>query len=166
MAKAQLGGEMPVHNIHNITDEIIALSISHDACAGTVLVIVNTILEGLRDDIDGEQYWSVVPPLINGYSLGQIIKAGSNNFRHYDEWTLQWVKEKNFTDQQNRSAKVIMKILGETEPRMVSTNVCGKLLVALCNGEYEKLESLVFSFAKGLVESISLTNEREQKDDV
>jgi hypothetical protein len=74
--------------------------IGRDASGGAVFVNVNSLLQGLKGDLDNQQSWNHINPLNNGYSIGQIIEAGSNNFRHFDKWTVQWVKHKKFTKQQ------------------------------------------------------------------
>jgi hypothetical protein len=154
VAEQMLRGEMPTHNSFVASEEGGQIEVGRDACAGALFVILNVLLQGIRTELKCESIWKFTATLNHGYSIGQVIEAASNNFRHYDEWTMDWVANKAFTSQQMRSVKVLAKALDETEFRMLSGNVCGRLLLSLSsNGNFNDFEGMIMKFAQDLVDA-------------
>jgi hypothetical protein len=57
------------------------------ACAGAVMVVLSNLLQRYKNDLHAETLkWDAIEPVFGGCSLGQIVVAAANNFRHHDEW--------------------------------------------------------------------------------
>jgi hypothetical protein len=151
VVEQMMRGETPSHNSFLASEQGTQIEVGRDSCSGAIFVVVNTLLQGLRDDLNSGSLWKSTAKEAYGYSLGQVIEAGSNNFRHYDEWNAQWMDKKAFTPKQQASVDVIAKALNEPDPLMLSGNVCGRLLLSICNADFEQFESVVMIFAQVLV---------------
>ena len=91
-------------------------------------------------------------PLTEGYSVGAIIDAAANNFRHHDEWA----KTEPPSQQQLRSISVIAAVLkiaikpnGGRHP--FRRNVCPDIVVVLSQGSFEIMNRNIFAFANSMV---------------
>jgi hypothetical protein len=98
------------------------------------MVILNSLLKSLQKDLNrNEASFRQTPPMYGANSFGAVVFAASNNFRYHDEWTAQWVKEREFTDLQMKSVPIIASALGrtETEYRFLAGNVCPEVFLRL-----------------------------------
>lgn len=112
--------------------------------AGCLLIVLSNALRRFRDDIDPEQAWKIASPSFNGFSVGQIIVAGANGYRHEDDWAKATVLD----DQQKRSHDVITGALAgrpasdePTPARYV------ELIQLLSDGDFEVFAKNVLGFA-------------------
>jgi len=71
--------------------------------AGCLLIVLSNALRRFRDDIDPEQVWKIASPSFNGFSVGRIIVAGADGYRHEDEWAKATV----LTKKQKPSREVV-----------------------------------------------------------
>jgi hypothetical protein len=79
------------------------------ACAGAIMVVLNNLLQRYKNDLSRvSPKWRGIGPQFNGYSLGEVIEAASNNFRHHDEWA----RAQEPTQKQLKSIRVIEAALG------------------------------------------------------
>lgn len=70
-----------------LNEEIAANMLGSESCAGAILLNLTSLLQALRDDINAPRLdWEGTTPLIHGHSVGVILVASSNYFRHWDEW--------------------------------------------------------------------------------
>lgn len=147
------GRQVKYNSMHALSDECGAAKVGRDACAGTIFVILNTLLRGLQKDLGvKENDFKNLQPHFGCESFGSVVVAASNNFRHYDEWTTTWVKDKNFTDQQLKSVETLAVLLDITpnDYRFLSGNVCPKILSLLSGEDYNLLNKNLFLFANNL----------------
>lgn len=143
------------HMVHSLSDERGAQSIGQDACAGSILVILNNLLKALQKDLAAsDDLFNGVGELNHGKSFGHVVFAAANNFRHCDEWTEEWVRAKQFTGKKVKSVQVLAAVLGRTpeEYRFLSGNVCSEVLAVLSRKDYRQLTRKLFRFAKELSE--------------
>jgi hypothetical protein len=135
-----------VNEYHATNDLIGANEIGEAACAGALFVILNNLLMKFKYDLRvGKNRWTKCEPLIKGASVGSLVSAASNNFRHHDEWR----RATKLSQQQLSSMNVLSLVLGSgIEP--VRENVCAKLLGVISGTDYERLNRLLFEFAKNL----------------
>jgi hypothetical protein len=135
-----------VSEYHSTNDLIGANEVSEAVCAGAFFVILNNLLMRFKHDSGvSEDEWGKCEPLIDGASLGALVSAAANNFRHHDEWR----RATKPTAQQLASMKVLSPALG-LGMEIIRENVCAKLLSVLSRGEYEKLCRMLFGFAKNM----------------
>jgi hypothetical protein len=133
-----------IEEYHSVNDEIGANEIGEGACAGAIFVILNNLLSRFRNDLTITQgRWAASGSLIKGVSLGSLVGAAANNFRHYDEWR----RSNPPTQQQLSSMNVIQQVLGLV-PQPIRENVCPEILGVVGDGSYERLNRAVFDFAK------------------
>ncbi|MGX1009033.1 hypothetical protein AB7M69_003390 [Bradyrhizobium japonicum] len=133
--------------LHDVCDRQAAAVFGAGIYAGSLMLMLSTVLLRLRDDIQGKDQWTTVGPFFNGHSVGAIIEAGANGFRHADEWA----KTRPPTTQQKRSQDIIEGALqGRPPPDEGSPGACVELLAVLSGGAFEGLASNVFAFAHNL----------------
>jgi hypothetical protein len=86
-------------------------------------------------------------PLLNLSSVGSIVAASANGFRHADEWA----KTNPPTDQQRVSQDVLNGVLGSCPlPEETSPGRCVEVLRLLGREEFEALTFNIFAFAHTL----------------
>ncbi|MET4349018.1 hypothetical protein [Bradyrhizobium sp. RT9a] len=132
---------------HDVLDRQAAAAFGAGIYAGSLMLMLSAILLRLRDDIQGKEQWTAVGPFFNGHSVGAIIEAGANGFRHADEWA----KTHPPKAQQKRSQDIIEGALhGRPQPVEGSPGACVELLAVLSGGSFEGLATNVFTFAHNL----------------
>lgn len=132
---------------HDVLDRQDAAAFGAGIYAGLLMLMLSTMLLRLRDDIQGKEQWTTVGPFFNGHSVGAIIEAGANGFRHADEWA----KTRPPTTQQKRSQDIIEGALhGRPQPDESSPGACVELVALLSGGTFEGAASNVFAFAHHL----------------
>jgi hypothetical protein len=136
-----------------LNEEIAANMLGSDSCAGAILLNLTGFLQALRDDINTARLdWEGTAPLIHGHSVGAVLAAASNYFRHWDEWR----KTSPPTTRQATSIDVLNAVLDSaglkqsTQRLLGVEGICTKILDVLSEGDFEKLSERVFAFANGL----------------
>lgn len=119
--------------------------------AGAIAIAINNLLRREWVDLGRPASWETAGRKIAGHSLGRVMEAAANNFRHSDEWARVAVPN----SQQLDSIRVIADVLGvrlapngATHP--FRTNVCPKLLLVVSAGTFEGLMDRTFGFARAL----------------
>ena len=131
---------------HSKNDEIGANEIGEGACAGALFIILSNLLLRFKSDLQvAQDRWVNCGPLMNGISVGSLVGAAANNFRHYDEWR----RTSPPTQQQLSSMNVIWQVIGSV-PVPIRENVCPKILEVISGGSYEKLNQRFFEFTKSV----------------
>ncbi|MGO4508018.1 hypothetical protein AB4Z51_13450 [Bradyrhizobium sp. 2TAF36] len=137
--------------LHDVLDRQAAAVFGAGIYAGSLMLMLSNVLLRLRDDIEGKKQWTTVGPFFNGHSVGAIIEASANGFRHSDEWA----KTQPPTTQQKRSQDIIEGALhGRPQPDEGSPGACVELLAVLSGGTFEGLASNVFAFAHNLAAEV------------
>jgi hypothetical protein len=136
-----------------LNEEIAANMLGSDSCAGAILLNLTGFLQALRDDINTARLdWEGTAPLIHGHSVGAVLVAASNYFRHWDEWR----KTSPPTTRQATSIDVLNAVLDsaglkQRNHRLMGVEgICTKILEVLSDGDFELLTERVFAFANGL----------------
>jgi hypothetical protein len=150
IAKYPLVDETGIARVHQLNDEAAAAQLSSRAYAGSIVIILNSLLQRFRDDIDAPaDEWEQTPPLVGSISVGALLSAAANSFRHEDEWA----KSTSFTQRQRRSIKAlqsalpIAKQLNLGAPRFWGRIMCIEVLDILGAGDFDELAAKYFSFA-------------------
>ena len=139
---------------HQMTNEVGANEFGPAAYAGTIMVVLGNLLACLRNDLHVKHDdWMKNAPLIEGYSIGAIIEAAANNFRHHDEWA----RTEPPKDIQLKSISVIAAILkvklapdGIRHP--IRQNVCPDIIAVLSENNFDQLNRNFFAFATSMVD--------------
>jgi hypothetical protein len=98
-----------IEKFHALGEEVETGEFGGAACAGAIMVVLNNLLQRYKTDLSElNPEWGGIGPQFNGYSLGEVIEAASNNFRHHDEWA----RIKQPTKQQMKSIPVVRAALG------------------------------------------------------
>jgi hypothetical protein len=130
--------------LHDVLDRQAAAIFGAGIYAGSLMLMLSTVLLRLRGDIEGKKQWTTAGPFFNGHSVEAIIEAGSNGFRHADVWA----KTQPPTTQQKRSQETIEAAShGRLQPDEGSPRACVEFLAALSERTFEGLASNVFAFA-------------------
>jgi hypothetical protein len=138
---------------HERNDEISANAIGTASYAGAIVMVLSRLLLAFKDDLDAtDQEWAQSGPKIEGYSIGAIVEAAANNFRHNDEWLKNARKP---TRQQLRSIRVLATVLREPIAQDgarhgLSRDICPEILELLSGGKFEQLASNLFAFANAI----------------
>jgi hypothetical protein len=112
--------------------------------AGCLLIVLSNILQRFRSDIGMPEAWKFAEPILNGFSIGRIVVAAANGFRHEDEWAKATVLD----EQQKRSHKIITGALaGRLASDQRTPARCVEIIQLLSNGDFEVLAKNVLGFA-------------------
>jgi hypothetical protein len=112
--------------------------------AGCLLIALSNALRRFKSDIAAGEAWRSAPPSFNGYSVGRIIVAAANGYRHEDEWA----KAREMDDRQRRSREVITGALAaQIAPNEGTGARCVEIVQLLSQGDYEVLANNVLGFA-------------------
>lgn len=144
------------HNIaryHQLNDEIGAVELAVSAYAATVALVLTDLLLRFKDDVEatGDE-WEKSAPLTYGCSIGSILAAAANNFRHRDEWA----KTRPPTSRQLASIRVLAAAFQESiamdgTGHRFGRDICPETLELLGAGGFDKLSADVFAFANNIV---------------
>jgi hypothetical protein len=135
-----------ITSFHGVIDEQNAAEYGFSTYAGCVVLLLSGALLRFKNDIDATaDDWTKAAPLFGGHSLGQIIVASANGFRHDDEWA----KTRPSTPQQKASQEILTKALPSTTvPHERAPGRCPEVLDMLSQGgNFEKLNTNLFTFA-------------------
>jgi hypothetical protein len=115
--------------------------------SGCLTLILSGALLRFKDDIAAKGDWNTTRPFFNTHSVGAIIVAAANGYRHSDEWA----KTRRPTPHQQASQDIINGALsGRPMPDEQSPGRCVEVLQLLSGGNFESLASNVFAFAHNL----------------
>jgi hypothetical protein len=153
---ASLNGAFVVRHFdryHELNDEIGANELASVAYAGTVVLVLSGLLRSFKDDMDATRDdWEKSAPLINSCSIGSILAASANNFRHNDEWA------KTRPPKQNQLASIRVlaaafqeQIAPDGAGHRLSRDICAETLELLGGGSFDKLSANLFGFANNMV---------------
>jgi len=137
--------------MHGLSDARSVVRLGRDAYAGTIVLVLNHLLRRFEDDVQAAPgKWESVGPLVKGRSVGTIVQAAGNNFRHFEEWAATNPP----TPKQLSSIQVIADVLGERiaangAGHPFRINVCAEILDVFA-GTWEEVGRKVFAFAKAL----------------
>lgn len=93
--------------------------------AGCIVMLASNALLRFWDDLDRpEGPWRNCRRQTGGRSVGEILIASANGFRHGDEWA----KTRPLTPQQRRSAEVLISALGAPDSSQLGTAPPGRCL--------------------------------------
>ncbi|MGH7812419.1 MAG: hypothetical protein ACREQI_00245 [Candidatus Binataceae bacterium] len=136
-----------VREFHALNDEIGASEFGCAAYAGAIMVVLSNLLLRFGNDLKAtDEDWKKSDPLVGGYSVGSVIRAAANSFRHHDEWA----RTNPPTPQQLPSIEVIASTLNEPTTR-IRSNACPEVIQALSGGSYDQLNRNFFTFANNMV---------------
>jgi hypothetical protein len=131
---------------HAVTDERGTAEFGFGTFAGCLVMLLSGSLLRFKDDIDASANdWTRAEPLFNGVSLGQVVVAAANGFRHDDEWA----KTRPPTPKQKVSQDIIVRALqGRPAPEHRTPGRCAEVLGMLSqDGNFERLAANLFAFA-------------------
>jgi hypothetical protein len=115
--------------------------------SGCLMIVLSGALLRFKDDNDAKDEWDRTEPCFNTHSVGAIIAAAANGFRHADEWA----KTRPPTKRQKASQDIINGALsGLPAPDELSPGRCAEVIHLLSGGDFERLASNVFTFAHNL----------------
>jgi hypothetical protein len=138
---------------HELNDEIGANELASVAYAGAVVLVLSGLLRSFKDDMDATRdEWEKSAPLIEGCSIGSILAASANNFRHNDEWA----KTRRPKQNQLASIRVLAAVFQEQiapdgTGHRLSRDICAETLELLGGGNFYKLSANLFAFANNMV---------------
>ncbi len=142
-----------VVEFHELNDAIAASDLGAASCAAAIILILNGMMQALKDDMDTQNAsWESTPPLFGGQSVGAILVAASNYFRHSDEW----IKTQPPSTRQARSTAVLWAALGganagdDANHPFNSEDACVQTLAVLSDQSFDQLNLIFFTFARNL----------------
>jgi hypothetical protein len=115
------------------------------------MTVLSQLLDTFRTDLDVSwDKWNAGEPSVHGCSVGQIITAAANSFRHADEWKRARFA-KRYTKEQRRSMNVLNSVLGISfEVRHADEEPCELVCDLLSAGDFVQLARNVLTFANNL----------------
>lgn len=142
-----------VKNYHQIEDEIGAAQMAYTACAMSLLLAISGMLALFKIDVEAGSEWQTTGPLVGGHSVGAIMEATANNFRHRDEWAMTRPPK----GRQLSSIRILAAVLNEPISRdgsrhRMSRDVGHEVLGMLSERDFETLSRCIFAFTNALAE--------------
>jgi len=136
---------------HEAGDEIGVHEFGPEACAGAIMVVLQSLLRREWNDLNKPATWETAGELIGGHALGPIVEAAANNFRHFDEWAREAIPK----PKQMESIQVLADVLGHAlapngANHQFRGNKCPEILTAVSNDSFETLMDRFYGFARGL----------------
>jgi len=115
--------------------------------SGCLILVLSGALLRLKDDLDAEGEWSTTGPFFNSNSVGAIVVAAANGFRHADEWV-----KTHPPDKRQRPSQDVLNgaLAGGPLSDETSPGRCVEVLQLLSGGEFEGLASNIFAYAHNL----------------
>jgi hypothetical protein len=107
------------------------------------MIVLSGALLRFKNDIDGNGEWNRTEPCFNTHSVGAIIVAAADGFRHADEWA----KTHPPTKKQKPSQDIIKGALSGLPGR---DELCVEVIRLLSEGDFGRLAFNVFTFAHNL----------------
>jgi hypothetical protein len=134
---------------HAANDAIGATEVSRSALAGSLTIVVGSLLTRFRDDLDVSAVdWNAGTPSYAAHSFGQVVTAAANSFTHADEWKKALFAQKT-TSEQQRSMDVLKGALGlQTEYGL--DNSCEAVLDLIAHQNFDELAKTALTFANNL----------------
>jgi hypothetical protein len=112
--------------------------------AGCLLIVLSNMLQRFRSDIGMPEAWKAAEPIFNGFSVGRIVVAAANGYRHEDEWAKATVLD----GQQKRSHDIITGALaGRPASDEPTPARCVEIVQLLSGEEFDILAGNVLGFA-------------------
>lgn len=128
-----------------------AAEVGTNTFAGCIVLLVSGMLLRFKDDLDATaDEWRTAGTMLGGHSVGELVVAAANGFRHDDEWR----KTRPPTPQQARSQTVIEAALGpRASPLGYYPGRCAEVVSALAGGDgLEGLARAVLGFGRAIVQ--------------
>jgi hypothetical protein len=116
--------------------------------AGCIVMLASNALLRFWDDLDRpEEPWRNCRRQFGGRSVGEILIASANGFRHADEWA----KTRPMTAQQRRSANVLTSALGAPDISQLEPSPpgrCQEVIHLLADGDgFDGFNKAILGFA-------------------
>lgn len=116
--------------------------------AGCVIMLASNALTRFKDDIDcPDAQWTQCGARHGGHSVGEILIASANGFRHGDEWA----KTRPKTPRQLKSANILLSTLGPANVAGEEHSPPGRcreiINLLACGNGFEGFTQSVFHFA-------------------
>jgi hypothetical protein len=120
--------------------------------SGCLMLVISGALLRFKDDIDAKKgEWNETEPHFNTHSVGAIIVATANGFKHAHLWAKTDPPPRQEKARQKASQDVINGALsGLPPPDELSPGRCVEVLHLLSGGNFERLGSNIFTFAHNL----------------
>lgn len=142
---------LPGGDINQITDKNGELTAVRASNSGTIMLVIYKILQTFTYEINiYEDEWKRCNPIFTNSSLGQILEASANNFRHNEEWVVTHPPN----DRQLKSLKILSDILNEPlndKRHNLSRDISPETLEIISKKDFDTLEKHVFEFVKNLL---------------
>lgn len=116
--------------------------------SGCVVILASNALRRFKDDLDClPKHWKHCGQQYGGHSVGEILVASANGFRHEDEW----VKTRPMKPHQLKSAAKLLSALGSAKMAAQEPSHpgrCQEVITLLGDGRgFEGFSQAVFRFA-------------------
>jgi len=139
-----------VESYHTVNDAIGAGELSRSAMAGSLMIVLSSLLGRFKDDLDASPAdWNAGSPKYANYSIGEIVGAAANSFRHEDEWT-KALFAKKITKRQRLSMEVLRSALGWPIDSDTYYPKCEAVLDLISGGDFDQLAKAILIFANGV----------------
>lgn len=133
---------------HNHFDEEGTAISGQITYAGCVVMLASNALSRFKDDLDcPDTHWKQCGRQYGGHSVGEILIASANGFRHADEWA----KTRPKTQRQLKSTNILVSALG---PANLAAEVpsppgqCQEVIKLFADGGgFEDFTQTIFRFA-------------------
>lgn len=116
--------------------------------AGSLLIALSNAVQRFKKDIGGSPIWDTAGPTFGNCSVGRILIAAGNGYRHEEEWAAQLASAGKLMPQQSASFNIIEQALvGYPKSEISGPARVPEILQLLGNGDFDRLARHIFEFA-------------------
>jgi hypothetical protein len=117
--------------------------------AGCLIIALGNVLQRFKGDLGVRPTWETAGPTFRGYSIGSIVIAAANGYRHENEWANQLASTGKLEKRQKASHDIIVGALaGNSIAETSGVARVPEIVQLLSNGDFGHLTFNVFEFAK------------------
>jgi len=112
-----------------------------------LLISLSNALSRFKSDINPLAYWRTPSPSFGGFSVGRVIIAAANGFRHEDEWARPQEMSEKQKERQKASRDIIIGAAGREPVGEPSPARSVDIIQLLGNDDFDELAKNVLGFA-------------------
>jgi hypothetical protein len=119
--------------------------------AGCLVIALGNALQRFKRDLKIGKTWGTTAPTFGRHSVGAIVIAAANGYRHENEWETRMASFGSLDKRQKASHGVITEALAGNSTSEVSGMArTPEIVQLLSNGNFETLARNIFEFANSV----------------
>lgn len=119
--------------------------------AGCLVIALGNALQRFKQDLKIGKTWGTAAPTFGRHSVGDIVIAAANGYRHENEWETRMASFGSLDERQRASHGIITEALaGNSTSEISGMARTPEIVQLLSDGNFETLARNIFEFAKNV----------------